>query len=51
MNRPVQFMQSLLVTGLALAAGSIPAQTNAPYLDPTQPPEVRVADLISRMTL
>jgi beta-glucosidase len=42
-----------VVTILVLAASFLPAQTtsNAPYLDPTQPVDARVNDLIGRMTL
>jgi beta-glucosidase len=46
---PLKLLAICLVSlGFSL---SLPAQTKVPYLDPTQSLDVRVADLISRMTL
>lgn len=49
----LRFVSTLLVafTGSAVAIAQTPVPASAPYKDPSQPVEKRVADLVSRMTL
>lgn len=47
--KPTLFMIVLL--SLAATASFGQQASNAPYLDPSLPPERRAADLVSRMTL
>jgi beta-glucosidase len=49
-RRPVLAMMAILVAATAAFAGRAASET-APYLDPAQPLDKRVEDLISRMTL